>query len=70
MRLSRDEYLTRAREFASRGNARPNARLNPEIVKAIRANVRGKSARKFAEELGVHIRTVEKVQRFETWGHV
>lgn len=68
--MRRDEYLARAREFASRGTGRPNAKLNPDKVKAIRANVRGKSAKALAEEYGVHYRTIEKVQYFETWGHV
>ena len=68
--MSREEYLSRAREFASRGESRPNARLNPSLVKYIRSNPKGKTLRSLAKELGVHYRTVEKVHYYETWAHV
>lgn len=70
MKLSRSEYITRAREFAARGEALPQSRLNADAVKEIRANVRGKTAKALAAEYGVHYRTIEKVQYFETWSHV
>ena len=68
--MNRAEYLTRAREFASRGTSRPNSRLNPEKVKEIRKNAKGKTAKQLAQFYGVHYRTIEKVQYFETWAHI
>lgn len=52
------------------GTQRHNARLNPEIVKWIRQNPKGMTAKAQAEKLGVHYRTVEKVRQFESWRHV
>ena len=68
--MKRQEYITRAREFASRGNDRPNSRLNPEMVREIRTNRKGQTAKQLADAYGVHYRTIEKVQYFETWAHV
>ena len=68
--LDRDEYLRRAREFALRGNRLPHAKLNPETVRAIRVNRHGWTAKKWAQHLGLHIRTVEGVRSFRTWKHV
>lgn len=65
-RMSRSEYLERAHEFAHRASAK----LSPDDVKAIRANRSGMTAKQWAERLGVHYRTVEKAQSFETWGNV
>jgi hypothetical protein len=66
--MTRAEYLSRAVEFASRGNARPNARLNPDVVREIRSSE--KTTKQLATEIGVHYRTIEKVRHFETWAHV
>jgi len=68
--MTRDEYLTRAKEFASRGTRRPNARLNPERVRLIRVNRYGHTTKQLAEMYGVHYRTIEKVQYYETWSHI
>jgi len=68
--MTRDEYLIRAIEFASRGEKRPNAKLNAEKVRAIRGNELGLTARQLAEYFGVHYRTIEKVRHYETWGHI
>jgi len=66
--MNRAEYLTRAREFASRGESRPNAVLSPDIVRLIRADRR--TTKELAAEFGCHYRTIEKVRYFETWIHV
>ena len=66
--MNRAEYLTRAREFASRGEARPNARLNPDLVREIRNS--DKTTKQIAADVGVHYRTIEKVRHHETWAHV
>lgn len=68
--LARREYLSRAREFASRGNDRPNARLDPDKVRLIRSNPEGKTPKQLALDFGVHYRTIEKVIYLETWVHV
>lgn len=54
----------------TRGEAVHTARLTPDKVRAIRINRHGKSAKAMAKELGVHYRTIEKVQYYETWRHV
>jgi hypothetical protein len=67
--LSRAEYLSgMAYAYARRGTELPHARLNPELVRAIRADER--PAATIARELSVHPNTVLRVRRFETWGHV
>jgi hypothetical protein len=69
--MTRFEYQQfGAKALAVRGNRLPHARLNPEAVRQIRANVRGRTARQLADEFGVHFRTIEKVRSFETWGHI
>lgn len=70
MKLTRADYLQRAREFAPRGNQLRHARLTPALVRWIRRNPRGMTYKQMAAELGVHHRTVEKVAYYETWGHV
>jgi len=66
--MKRHEYLTRAREFASRGSARPNAVMNDQRVRLIRAST--ETAKKLAAQFGCHYRTVEKVRQYETWTHI
>ena len=68
--MKREEYLQRACEFASRGEARPNAKLNPERVRLIRENRYGYTAKTWADIYKVHYRTIEKVLHYETWTHV
>jgi len=68
--MNREDYIVRAKEFASRGESRPNAVMSPEKVRYIRKNPQGKSSKKLAEMLGCHYRTVQKVQYFETWTHI
>lgn len=68
--LARDEWSIRAHEFAPRGERLPQARLTPEVVREIRANRDGMTARQWAERLGVHVRTVEAVRNYTNWRHV
>lgn len=68
--FDRSEWQSRAHEFASRGEARPNARLTEAKVRDIRRNVHGLTAKQWAERLGVHIRTVEAVRSYSNWRHV
>ena len=68
--MTRNEYLSRAHEFAPRGERLPQSRLNAEIVRAIRTNRRGLTARQWAEQLGVHQRTIDKVRDYRSWRHV
>lgn len=79
--LERAEYLSRAREFAARGQDLPQSKLLELEVAAIRsAATQRENLRRYirenlsnealAEKFGVHVRTVEKVLRHESWGHV
>ena len=68
--ITREEWRQTARAYAKRGNDLPHARLNPDLVRNIRRNPNGWTARRWADALGVHVRTVEKVQRRLSWEHV
>lgn len=69
--MTRFEYqLWGAKAIAKRGNDLSHARLDPEKVRAIRANARGLTAQQLADVYGVHIRTIDKVRVRETWAHV
>lgn len=68
--MTRSEYLQSPALHALRGNALPHARLNASAVRDIRRNVPGWTAKQWAVELGVHLRTIEKVRHYETWRHV
>ena len=68
--LTRAEWSVRAREFVTRGTDRYNAKLNPDVVRAIRENRSGWTARQWAEHLGLHPRTIEGVRAYRSWVHV
>ena len=79
--MTRDEYLIRQREFSARGMDLPQSKLTPLEVEAIRsAATQRESLRKhirerlsndaLARDLGVHVRTIEKVLARESWSHV
>lgn len=71
MSMSRFAYQQfGAKAGAVRGERLPHAKLTEDAVRAIRANVQGKTAKELAAQFGVHIRTIEKVRHFETWGHI
>lgn len=67
--MTRSEYLSRAYEFARRGEQLPHARLNTDLVRQIRSN-RAMTAKQWAEKLGVHVRTITGVREYRTWRHV
>jgi NTP pyrophosphatase (non-canonical NTP hydrolase) len=62
--------LVRARANAARGEDCRHAKLDSNAVLSIRANIDGLTSKQLADRFGVHCRTIEKVQRFESWGHV
>lgn len=66
--MNRAEYLCQQRLHALRGNDLPQSRLNPDLVREIRASP--ETHRAIAARLRVHYRTVEKVRHYETWVHV
>lgn len=79
--LERDEYLTRAKEFAPRGQEFTRSKLLDMDVISIRSAARQReSLRKhiadnlsnaaLAKMHGVHLRTIEKVLSRETWIHL
>lgn len=79
--MTRDEYLIRQHEFQPRGMQLPHAKLTPLEVEAIRSAAKQRDALRkhirdklsndaLARDLGVHVRTIEKVLSRESWGHV
>lgn len=71
MRLDREEYLSRAYEFAKRGRDLPQSKLHEYHVKHIRErNEYGVPRWWLAKEYGVHLRTIDKICTWETWIHV
>ncbi len=81
MSLSREEYLSRRTEFAPRGQELPQTKLLAIDIISIRSAARQRESLRqhiksnlsndaLAKSYGVHIRTIEKVLSYETWGHV
>ena len=69
--MTRHEYRNGgALQSARRGNALLHARLTPALVREIRANRNGMTAKQWAAQIGTHHRTIEKVRSYETWIHV
>ena len=79
--LERGEYLSRAREFAPRGQELPQAKLLDLDVVAIRsAAIQRESLRQHIREnlsnealsrqFGVSVRSIEKVVQYESWSHI
>ena len=67
--LSRAEYLAgMARAYARRGTDITHAKLNPQLVREIRASAETPS--QAAARYGVHANTIMAVRRFERWGWV
>jgi hypothetical protein len=80
-RLEREEYLSRARDFAVRGQDLPQAKLDDDKVLSIKsASKQRELMRKYirdnlsnnalAQQFGVHVKTIEKVLQNNTWNHV
>lgn len=69
--MTRDEYDLYGRiATAARGRELPHARLDDDAVRDIRVNRNGMTAKQWAQKLGVHLRTIEKVRARITWTHV
>jgi hypothetical protein len=68
--MTRTEYLLNPSFTAKRGTDLPNAKLDPVKVREIRANRKGQTSKQLADTFGVHFRTIEKVQSYDTWTHV
>ena len=79
--LDREEYLTRAREFAPRGEDSTHSKLTGDQVREIleageeRARLRSEITRTLgnralAERFGVSERAIERIFQRETWAHV
>ena len=54
----------------ARGNQLPNAKLNPDLVRAIRENRRGMTDKQQAEVYGVNPNTIFRVRHYAAWRHV
>jgi hypothetical protein len=68
--MNRNEYLSISTSTARRGSDLPQSKLNPELVREIRTNRLGMTAKAQAVKYGVHYRTIEKVRHFASWRHV
>jgi hypothetical protein len=79
--LERGEYLSRTKEYALRGQELPHAKLLDLDVAAIRSAARQRDSLKehirnnlsneaLAKKFGVHVRTIEKIVQYHSWGHV
>lgn len=69
--MTRHEYRQYgALMTARRGTDLPHARLDEDKVRAIRANRHGWTAWQWAQNLGVHVRTIDKVRDRRSWAHV
>ena len=69
--MTRDEYILHGAAFtAKRGKDLPQDRLTEDEVRAIRINRHGRTARQWADDLGVHIRTIDKVRDGRSWAHI
>jgi hypothetical protein len=68
--MTRSEYLSTSISNARRGSDLPQSKLNPELVREIRTNRHGMTAKAQAVKYGVHYRTIEKVRHFASWRHI
>lgn len=79
--MTREEYLMRPDAYCKRGLDLPHTKLTPLAIKSIResAELRKRlrdeitekhSNESLAKAWGVHVRTIEKVLKFETGRHV
>ena len=79
--LPRAEWLGRAAEFCARGQELPQTKLLDLDVVEIRSAMRQRenlrkhikenlSNEALAKKHGVHVRTIEKISTYESWGHI
>ena len=66
--IDRETYCQEAFLYHRRGNALPQSKLTPALVREIRAS--SEPRKEIARRLGLHYRTIEKVRQYETWIHV
>lgn len=80
-RLEREEYLSRARSMAPRGQDLPQTKLLDLDIVSIRSVAKQRenlrkhiknnlSNEALAKQFGVHVRTIEKCLAYETGSHV
>lgn len=65
--VNRAEYLSRAYEFALRGEQAPSHKLTKAQVIDIRKNVKGQTYQQLALDFGVHVNTIYKIRKGITW---
>ena len=79
--MERREYLLQAASLAKRGQELPHSKLLDIDVISIRSSIRQRanlekhidenlSNAALARIYGVHVRTIDKVHRGETWSHL
>lgn len=79
--LPRAEWQGRASEFCTRGQDLPQSKLLDLDVVQIRSAMRQRenlrkhikenlSNEALAKKHGVHVRTIEKISTYESWGHI
>ena len=79
--LPRAEWQGRAAEFCARGQDLPQAKLLDLDVVQIRSAMRQRenlrkhikenlSNEALSKKHGVHVRTIEKISTYESWGHI
>lgn len=69
--MTRAEYINGgAMLTCKRGSELPQSRLNADLVREIRRNRHGLTAKQWAEKLGLHVRTIDAVRTFKSWRHV
>jgi len=69
--ISRQNYLLMPCKYAKRGEQLKHSKLTEDDVRKIRIDAdKGITAKSQASEYGVHIRTIEKIRRYESWTHV
>ena len=69
--MTRDDFqLYGLRSCCARGTRNGLAKLDDDIVREVRKNRPVMTAKQWAQKLGVHLRTIEKVRARLTWTHV
>jgi hypothetical protein len=80
-RFEREEYLSRARSMAPRGQELPQTKLLDLDIVSIRSSAKQRenlrkhirdnlSNEALAKQYGVHVRTIEKCLAYETGSHI
>lgn len=56
--------------MAAAHNPGRTPKLTEDSVRSIRENRNGRTAKQLASDHGVHFRTIEKINAYETWRHL